>query len=159
MTKSIAERSRDMSNTGELASPCGLFCGICPVYRAKEDRALAEKLAPKLGLPVEKVPCRGCRAQQGKVLGHSTCPTYQCVTGRGYEFCYQCADFPCLKLAPAAHRADDLPHNQKIYNLLLIQKAGLENWAQEAQNIQRRYFRGKKNFGGDELKLEDKVER
>lgn len=143
-----------MSHIKEMTAPCGLFCGICPVYRAREDRALAEKLAPTLGLPVEDVPCRGCRAQQGKVLGGVLCPTYQCVTKRSYDFCYQCPDFPCLKLAPAAHRADDLPHNQKIYNLLLIQKMGLEKWAEEAHDIQRRYFRGKKDFGGSDLKLE-----
>ncbi len=144
-----------MSSVKELTAPCGLFCGICLVYKAKEDRALAEKLAAGLGLPVEKVPCLGCRPQQGVVLGKINCPTYQCVTSRGYDFCYECSDFPCLKLAPAAHRADAIPHNQKIYNLLLIQKMGVEKWAKEAPNIQRRYNRGKKAFGGDELKLEE----
>lgn len=142
-----------MPDIKELAAPCGLFCGVCPVYRAREDRALAEKLAPGLGLPVEAVGCRGCRPEQGRVLGHEFCETYQCVTGRGYDFCHECPDFPCLKLAPTADRADVLPHNQKVYNLVLIQKMGLEKWAEEAPSIQRRYFRGKKDFGGSELVL------
>jgi len=110
-----------MPNIKDLDSPCGLFCEVCAVYKAREDRALAEKLAPGLGLPVEAVGCRGCRGEQGKVLGGVKCATYQCVTQRGYDICYQCADFPCLKLAPTADRADVLPHNQKVYNLLLIQ--------------------------------------
>lgn len=143
-----------MSPTKELVAPCGLACGVCPVHKAIEDRALAEKLASNLGLAVEEVPCRGCRPQGGVVLGKKLCPTYKCVTGRGYDFCFQCPDFPCLKLAPAAHRADKLPHNQKIYNLLLIKKMGLDNWDKEAEAIQRRYFRGKKDSGGSELRID-----
>ena len=143
-----------MSNIEELAGPCGLFCGVCPVFKASEDRALAEKLAPMLGLPVEVVRCRGCRAEKGKVMGETVCATYQCITDRGYSFCYQCPDFPCLKLAPTAYRADVLPHNQKVYNLVLIQKMGVEKWAEEADNIRRRYFRGTKDRGGSDLRLE-----
>jgi hypothetical protein len=146
----------EMAKIEELAAPCGLFCGACPVFKATENRELAEKLVPRIGLPVEMVRCRGCHGEEGKVLGKDTaCVNYQCITARGYTFCYECPDFPCLKLAPAAHRADAIPHNQKVYNLVLIQKLGLEKWAEEVENIWRLYFRGKKGFGGDELKLEN----
>ena len=143
-----------MSKIGELAAPCGLFCGACMVLKASEDRELAEKLAPRLGRPVELVRCRGCRAEQGKIMGQTPCATYQCVTAKGYSFCYECPDFPCLKLAPTSYRADVWPHNQKVYNLVLIQKMGVKKWVEEAANIYRRYYRGKKDRGGSDLKLE-----
>ena len=136
-----------------LAAPCGLYCGACPILRATSDRSLAEKLAPQLGMEVEAVHCRGCRAEEGKMMGWPLCQNYECITQRGLEFCYECPDFPCLKLAPCADRADVLPHNQKVYNLVLMQKMGLENWIKEAPNILRRYFKGKKDHGGSELKL------
>ena len=72
---------------------------------------------------------------------------------RGVEFCFQCADFPCLKLAPCADRANVIPHNQKVYNLVLMQKLGVKDWAEQARDIWSRYFRGKKPFGGSEIKM------
>ena len=60
-----------MSGIKELTVPCGLYCRICPMHRAGEDR-----------------------------------------------------------------------------------KLGLERWMEEAPDIQRRYFRGKKDFVDSELKLE-----
>ena len=139
----------------ELTAPCGLYCAVCPIYQAQTDRALAEKVAARLGLPVEDATCSGCRPQQGKVvvMGKQFCETYQCVTGRKLDFCYQCPDFPCLKLAPSADRANEIPHNTKIYNLLLIQKKGLKHLAQEAGDLRRTYFRGKKVRPGAEPQL------
>jgi hypothetical protein len=140
----------------ELTAPCGLYCGACPLYKAQSNRALAEKLASALGLPVEKSMCTGCRAQKGHIvlLGEQVCETYDCcVNKKGLDFCYQCPDFPCSKLAPCAHRASEIPHNTKIYNLLLIQKEGVENFAKVADNLWRQYFQGKKVRPGGEPQL------
>jgi len=86
--------------------------------------------------------CLGCRAEEGcvAVVGEPVCATYNCaVNKKALDFCYQCEDFPCLKLAPCADRAQEIPHNSKIYNLLSLQKLGLEGWlkpcADRAQEI------------------------
>jgi len=115
----------------ELVSPCGLYCGGCPLYRARTDKGLAERIAQGLGaeriaqglgVSVDRVPvCLGCRAEEGcvAVVGEPVCATYNCaVNKKALDFCYQCEDFPCLKLAPCADRAQEIPHNSKIYNLL-----------------------------------------
>jgi len=145
-----------MTEIEELAAPCGLYCGACPLYKAQTDRVLAEKLAPRLGLPVEACVCSGCRAQKGRVsvMGEEVCDTYDCcVNERGLDFCYRCPDFPCSKLAPCADRATEIPHNTKIYNLLLIQKKGIRSLAEVADNLWRQYFRGKKVRAGGEPQL------
>jgi len=141
----------------ELVSVCGLYCGICPIHEATNDRALAEKIASRRGNKLEDVHCAGCRAEKGiiPIMGPAICQTYDCsVNRKKVEFCFQCDEFPCLKLAPCADRANEIPNNMKIYNLLLIQKNGLEKWLKEAENIQRIYCRGKKKRGGDEPILE-----
>jgi len=46
-----------------------------------------------------------------------------------------------------------LPHNTKVYNLVLLQKLGLEKWLQRTQQLWGQYFKGKKERGGDELKV------
>lgn len=143
-------------DNAKLAAACGLYCGACPVFKATEDRALAEKIAQNMGIPIDRVGCRGCRDEKGHIplMGEPVCPTYQCcVEQRGLQFCYQCQDFPCLKLAPAADKAQTLPHNTKVYNSVLLQKLGLEKWLQMAPQLWGQYFRGKKARGGDELKV------
>ena len=141
----------------QLVAPCGLYCGGCPLYQARTDRALAEKIAQRQGIPVDEVPvCLGCRAQEGHipVMGEPICGTYECVINqRGLSFCYECEDFPCLRLAPSADRAQEIPHNSKIYNLLLLQKLGLDSWLQRADRLWRQYFRSKKPRGGDEIQM------
>jgi len=142
-----------MAEVEELAAPCGLYCGACPIYKAQTDRVLAEKLAPRLGLPIEACACLGCRGQKGRVrvMGEQICETYDCcVNEKGLDFCYQCPDFPCSKLAPCADRAAEIPHNTKIYNLLLIQKNGVDSLAEIADNLWRQYFRAKKVRAGGE---------
>lgn len=140
----------------KLAAPCGLYCGVCPVFMASSNNALAEKLAQTMGLPPERIKCLGCKTEKGhiKIMGEPVCPTYHCcIEQRSLQFCYQCKDFPCLKLAPCADKAQLLPHNTKVYNLVLLQKLGLEKWLQMAQQLRSQYFRGKKERGGNELKV------
>ena len=137
----------------ELAAPCGLYCGVCTRYRAIGEPDLAEKLARAMGKSVEAVKCRGCRAEKGLPGGDPICATWACVQRKRVEFCYECADFPCLLLSPCADRAGEIPHNMKIYNLLLIQKKGVPALAEQSRDISRRYFRGKKVHGGNAPQL------
>ena len=141
-----------------LITPCGLYCGQCPLYRARTDETLRQRIAEGQGIPVEEVlVCDGCRPLQGlvPVLGlEAVCETYTCaVNDKKVEFCYQCADFPCLKLAPCADRAEEIPHNAKIYNLLCLQKSGIETWLERYADLMRQYRRGKKPRAGDAIKL------
>ena len=132
---------------------CGLYCGICPVYRAPTDRALAKRIASNLGIKAEDVCCLGCRVEKGNIsiIGPPICKTYDCCANeKKLEFCYQCPEFPCLKLVPCADRAQEIPHNTKIYGLLRLKKVGVEGWIKEAGNIRRLYFIGKKKRAGNE---------
>lgn len=144
---------RDRQEMLKGAAPCGIHCANCEPFLAKDNPELLEALV-KRGLRRDRLPCPGCRAVKGECpVLETTCETYACVTGRGYEFCFECPDFPCDKLNPAAHRAEVLPHNLKVFNLCFIKEHGLEAWLKRAPEIKLRYYRGKMEVGkGPQLK-------
>ncbi|MFX0075579.1 MAG: DUF3795 domain-containing protein [Candidatus Hermodarchaeota archaeon] len=118
-------------------APCGIYCKRCPGVQAYD--------------------CKGCRSQRGQILKFPVCKTYQCVTEKGHEFCYECSDFPCEKLQTIVNFEIFLPHNSKIYNLLMIQKLGLSKWDEICEEKSDLYYKGKKiQYGGDPLTLEEK---
>ncbi len=83
----------------ELAAPCGLYCGVCGIYRATvtNDQKLKEKLAKAYGDAPEKINCRGCLSRT--VYWYcSACPVKSCAAEKKLEGCHQCNQFPCDKI-------------------------------------------------------------
>jgi len=141
-----------------LIAPCGLYCGGCPMYLAAKDEALRQQLAAMWNIPPDKLmPCAGCRPLEGLIrpIGETAvCDTYTCATSdKKVEFCYQCEDFPCLKLAPCVNRSQELPHNTKIYNLLRLKKLGVKDWLEKYASQMTRYWQGKKPRPGSDIQL------
>jgi hypothetical protein len=82
-----------------LVAPCGVYCGICPVYIADkaQDTNLRKKIAQKFGVKIQDVSCDGCRS--GHVfLGDEDCSVKSCVTSKGLYGCFRCDDFPCRNI-------------------------------------------------------------
>ena len=118
-------------------APCGIYCKECPGVKAYN--------------------CKGCREQKGQVKNFPTCKTYECVSKRGYTFCHECEDFPCEKLQPIVNFEIFLPHNSKVYNLLMLKKHGIVEWNKICEQKTKLYYNGRKiKYGGDNLTLEDK---
>ena len=141
-----------------LIAPCGIYCGGCRRYQARTDKTLRKQIAEQRGIPVEELfVCAGCRPLRGRVKisgGEPVCDTYACaVNDKKVEFCYECEDFPCLKLAPCADRAQETPHNTKVYNLLLLQRLGIDAWLERYPNLLRQYRQGKKPKSGGDIQL------
>jgi len=130
-----------------LTAPCGLDCFNCAMYRASLDEETRKKVAKAMNLPLEKAQCKGCRDEEGTIgfLGMTEpCRAYKCSRAKGVEFCSDCADFPCDFLHPYADMASQRPHNTKVFNLCLIKKMGVEQWAKEkAKGVRETYFKGK----------------
>lgn len=137
-------------NYKELTAPCGRDCFNCYFYLAGKDEKLKKELSSKLNIDSEQIQCEGCRKIKGncRVLKNygfnGKCKIYRCVINNNVEFCNDCNDFPCNLLHPLAHGADKFPHNLKIYNLCMIKKMGLENWAKnQSKKSFDRYYKDK----------------
>lgn len=131
----------------DLVAPCGIDCGLCELYVCRDDPRLTDYLVSR-GIPAERLPCPGC------VPGHGACPvvggvcaTWTCAEGHGVRFCFECPDFPCEKLNPAADRADVLPHNTKVFNLSVIERRGVAGFVAESVVIKARYHKGTMEIG------------
>jgi hypothetical protein len=134
-----------------MTAPCGLDCFNCRFFLAHEDpeaRAEVEELSRQYEIPMEKWLCRGCRDHDGRIplqlhlFGEAhRCAAYECSKEKGLVFCGECEDFPCDNLHPYADMAAELPHNIKVFNLCLINKMGLEKWAEsKAGEVRETYF-------------------
>ncbi|MFC1999032.1 DUF3795 domain-containing protein [Chloroflexota bacterium] len=135
----------------QMTAPCGLDCFNCTNYLANEDEEARKRLerdAKINGVPVEVMLCKGCRNQKGVLNSHELffnrtgpCYAYKCTGEKNIDFCYECNEFPCDHLHPHADRSNQLPHNTKVFNLCLIKKMGLENWAKnKAAAVHKDYF-------------------
>lgn len=109
---------------------------------------MVKQLSEKYQIPVETMLCRGCRSHNGQiplqkhVFGEThRCAAYECIKEKGLDFCGECDAFPCDYLHPYADKAADLPHNTKVFNLCLINKMGLQQWAvSKASEVRKTYF-------------------
>ena len=137
----------DQKERIKLVAPCGIDCGICEAYTCRDNTKIFEYLVSR-GIPASKLPCNGCRAIDGDcpTIG-SKCETYICVSNKNKEYCFQCSDYPCTMLLPAADRAEILPHNLKVFQLSMIEKHGVEHFLKESPALKLRYYKGKMMVG------------
>ena len=135
----------------KMTAPCGLDCFNCHFFLARKDKEAmntVEKLSVEHNIPVAVMLCNGCREHEGQiplqkhVFGEAhRCAAYECSKEKGVNFCGDCEQFPCDNLHPYADMAGYLPHNIKVFNLCLINKMGLEKWAEsKASEVRKVYF-------------------
>ena len=156
-----------------LVGPCGISCRHCSFYQLKDNSALADFLVSR-GFSRDKLkPCPGCRPTEGKCpnanctretlftdlpTGGSSCATYICSVEHGVDFCYECPEFPCVKLQPCADMTNDLPQNMKVFYLSYIKNQGLTEFLEKYPEFGLKYYFGKMVIGkgpqlsDDELK-------
>ena len=106
-----------MTETPELLSPCGLYCGVCAIRMAHhaKNRKFKERLVdvycgkvPGKGaladcehLSTDDIRCEGCLSDD-RFLHCQRCEIRACCQAKGIDGCHQCDDFPCAHI-------DDFP--------------------------------------------------
>jgi len=130
-----------------LVAPCGIDCGNCELYTCRNDARLFSALILR-GIPADKIPCDGCRSIDGNCpVIEGQCETHNCVEAKKVEYCFECSDFPCVKLHPSSKRADVLPHNMKVFNLCMMKRDGVEAFVENSSEFKRRYYAGIMEIG------------
>ncbi len=147
-----------MTTAEKVAStaPCGLDCFNCLSHEANITPEHRTKVAGFFGVAPEDAACKGgCRGVKGHCLWtHGLCATYACAERKGVEYCFECDEFPCGRLAPSVDSAaQGYPHNFKLFNLCRMKAVGVGNWAEnEAEGIRDTYFKGKFIVGDKPVK-------
>jgi hypothetical protein len=141
------EETMNLTQEQALVAPCGIHCGLCELYTARDNPKLKSYLISR-GIPESKIPCDGCRANKGHCPVHpGECATFTCISEKGHTFCHECEEFPCNRLQPAADRADILPHNLKSFQLSVVKNQGIERFLAQAPEFKKKYFSGKIEIG------------
>ncbi|MFX1463639.1 MAG: DUF3795 domain-containing protein [Promethearchaeota archaeon] len=85
----------------DLLAPCGLYCGVCRIYKAHKDNDLEFKreILPTLNdygaKSVDDIACTGCLSDGVKFHFCQTCSIRDCIKNKNIEGCYLCDEFPC----------------------------------------------------------------
>jgi len=120
-----------------LLGRCGLYCGICPVYRAyKDSREFQKRIAKRHGCLPEEVRCEGCQALNDcgwsyeKEWGKN-CQILKCLNIKKLSFCYECAEYGnCRKFDKLARSCLELGIDLRK-NLQRIRDGKVEEWLLE----------------------------
>jgi hypothetical protein len=114
----------------KLAAVCGLFCPACHVFIAtQEDPAKLAMMAQRYQRPLEEMQCNGCRSAKRCFYCETICTMAKCATGKGVDFCGDCADYPCKCLKEFQALA---PHRIELWKSHARRKeVGLETWYAE----------------------------
>lgn len=131
----------------QMIAPCGLDCFNCTLYLANDNEKIRKVVAEKIQMPLRDAASSGCRSQRGIISAlkrTEPCQVSKCISQKQLKFCFECFDFPCDHLHLYADVASQRPHNTKIFNLYLIKKMGIENWAErKAKSVREIYFKEK----------------
>jgi len=94
-----------MSNDSEMIAVCGLECHKCDILKATDDKKIAQETADwfkrelNQDVKLEDVRCAGCREDRARHWSADCWILQCCVDQKGLEYCHQCDEFPCGKLA------------------------------------------------------------
>ncbi|NIN00296.1 MAG: DUF3795 domain-containing protein [candidate division Zixibacteria bacterium] len=132
------EKKRHISFCGSYCHTCDWFTGkIRKTFRSAldmvqeygfkrllEGQAERDNLVKGLEVLSQATICSGCKAEVAESPKQDRCQIRQCASGKGFELCSQCSDFPCdiLKSNPGVLKFGC------IENLKEIQDKGLDRW-------------------------------
>lgn len=108
-------------NKYDLAAYCGIYCGACPSFLKKT--------------------CFGCRSEDKsqKRTSKWSCRYRKCCQEKNIKYCIDCEEYPCKDLVKLrnSHLDDErYEYRHKIfYNLVDINKIGLDNWLEEQEEL------------------------
>jgi hypothetical protein len=90
------------------AAPCGLYCGVCRIHIATQERDLVylrrlariyQRRFPQMAsVPPDQLLCDGCLSAKRYPFCQQ-CSIRECTQQKGLRGCYACVEFPCDLIA------------------------------------------------------------
>ena len=122
-----------------LISVCGLNCARCDIFLASRGN---EKLRDQITewfkkernetIEPEQIKCDGCRGSPD-VHWSSECKMMRCARNRGFQYCFQCEDFPCASVNEFS--SDGMSHHKRtVENSKRMKEVGIKEWIAEQKD-------------------------
>ncbi|MEN8135119.1 MAG: DUF3795 domain-containing protein [Thermodesulfobacteriota bacterium] len=140
-------------------SPCGLYCGVCGVYQATQDRnqkflkVLLKMYKASLSgadhLTTEDLLCDGCRSERRSFFCR-TCSIRDCSNEKKISGCHECNRFPCEHIKNFL-----VPTGKKVIlrSIPYRRRNGTRKWIEDEEarylcpGCNNKLFRGAKHCG------------
>lgn len=112
-----------MNMNEDLIAPCGMNCGVCVSYLAKQNDLNRKGL--------KRVYCDGClpRGRNCLHMGDSC----ELLKNGLVRFCYECGSFPCKRLKALDKRYRTKYRLSMLENLNYIKEQGIEKFLEREQ--------------------------
>ena len=128
-----------------VISVCGLNCAKCDIQLAGHGNEtlrseIVDWFKDERNEIVEpgKIRCEGCLGPSGAHWS-ADCPIMLCAKDKGLSHCFQCKDFPCVKVEKFG--SDGVSHHQRtIENSMRMKKIGIAKWIEEQNEKERCEF-------------------
>ena len=103
-----------------IFSACGLNCGLCPNFHLHTNGTFK---------------CPGC-AGEGFLQAHPSCGILSCAQRKGFEFCFECDDFPCKKYDNWGDTDSFITHRNHLTDMNKAERIGIESYiAQQNEKV------------------------
>lgn len=96
-----------------MFSACGLNCGLCPRYQMDGSSK-----------------CPGCSGKDF-LSKHPKCGVLSCCHRKGYEYCFECGDFPCPKYDGADQKDSFITHLRQFRDMDKAKALGIDAYKKE----------------------------
>ena len=96
-----------------IFAACGLNCGLCPRYYTEGQSR-----------------CPGC-AGEGFSEAHPSCGVLSCCQRKGFEFCFQCDEYPCKKYDGTDLSDSFITSKNQFRDMDKAKQLGLESYIAE----------------------------
>ena len=101
--------------------------------RTEAGRVVSRRTALRVAAACAAGMLAGCRCPTEENWSPG-CEFRPCAEGRGHDYCFECAEFPCQKLQDFA--ADGYEHHRlAVENLKRMRDVGLEAWIAEQPEV------------------------
>ena len=138
VAEKLVGQETDNTRNENLVSPCGTYCGACPMYLATQENN-EQRLASGFGWgskppSLENAKCDGCMGG-GRVLSHvPKCAIKECAaTKTKTRRCSECAEFPCSRITDFNNDGRQ-HHSELVDNLRQLKKIGIKDWARHEED-------------------------
>lgn len=119
-------------SSSQLVGKCGIYCGACTIYVARDSEAWRQKIAEKHNCLPDQVKCNGCGDLNSVCWGYD-CKIALCTREKGVSFCYECPEYSqetCEKFNELSTRYQKAGVDVR-QNLSRIQAGETDTWLEE----------------------------
>lgn len=116
-----------------LVGKCGLYCGACAIYVARDSEEWRNKIAKNHNCRPDQVACNGCGGLTSECWGNG-CKVVLCTRAKGLSYCHECPEYEngtCERFEALSQSYSKVGVDLRA-NLHKIKEGKVQEWLRES---------------------------